>query len=115
MGHGAEGGRRLHPAHGAGHWHGYELFLVWVDREDDGEAQAVVGAEEHAVEAVLDVVLAEVGGPKVRVHVVSAVEETPEGAAELHGFRGACGRVLSLTGYQEWSQRIHGACAPVLP
>jgi hypothetical protein len=89
LGHGAEGRRGLHPAHGAGHRDGNQLVFAVVDWQDDGEARAVVSPEEHAVKAVLNVVFAHVGWPEGRVGVARAVEEAAEGAAKLHGLRGS--------------------------
>ena len=55
LGHGAERGRRLDPSHRASHGDTYELRLVLVLGQHQSQAQAVQGAKEEAIEAVLDV------------------------------------------------------------
>ena len=45
--------------------------------------------EEHAVEPVLDVMFAASDRAKLRVGVSDQVEESDEGSAELHSFRGS--------------------------
>ena len=60
--HGAKGGWRLSPAHGTHEWYSHEGLFSFVVGKSDCETGAVIGGKEHAVEAVLDVVLAEEDG-----------------------------------------------------
>ena len=46
----------------------------------------MVRSHEEAVEAVLDVVLAEVNGPAAGIGVPDTAEDSVERASELHGF-----------------------------
>ena len=55
FGHGAECGRRLDPAHRAGHRYANKLGLSMVFRQDKCKPKAIEGSEEEAVEPVLDV------------------------------------------------------------
>jgi hypothetical protein len=57
------------------------------------------------VEAILDVILAEVVGRAILagVSMMDAAKDSSESAAELHALAGVCKKVSSLTGYQEWS------------
>jgi hypothetical protein len=72
--HGAEGGWRLRPSHGARHGYGDQLGLTFVPWKDDGEARAVLGVEEQAVESVLDVVLGEESRAELGIRVPDAPE-----------------------------------------
>ena len=77
------------PSHCRGHRDGHELWFVLVPREYQGEAWAVLRSEEHAVEPVLDVVLAESRRAELRVGMSYLIEDTVEGTSELHGFGGS--------------------------
>ena len=67
--HGTERWRRLDPSHCACHGDRNELRLSGDPRQDQGQMQAVRWSQEHAVEAVLDVVLAQSGQSKLGVGV----------------------------------------------
>ena len=54
--HGRESWRGHGPTHGAGHRDGHQGFLPGISRRHYCQLWAVVGLEEHAVEAVFDVV-----------------------------------------------------------
>ena len=56
--HDTESGWRLYPSHGGGHGNCDQLWFSFILREHQSEAGAVGGIQEHAVEAIFDVVLA---------------------------------------------------------
>ena len=92
LGHGAEGGRRLDPAHGACEGDADELWFSCVLRQDETQPEAVQSFEEQAVEAVLDVGLGGSDGPVSGICMPDDGEETVQSPAELHSFRGCMRR-----------------------
>ena len=91
FGHCAERGRGLDPTHRARHGDGYELSLSFVPRQDDSQSGAIMGIQEHAVEAVFDVELAQVNRAVLRVCVAHSAHYSLQGPAKLHGFRRGVG------------------------
>ena len=66
FGHGAKCGRRLDPAHRAGHGYAHELGLSFILREDKCKPETIEGSEEEAVKAVLDVSFSSTHRAKLR-------------------------------------------------
>ena len=78
----------LNPPHGQGQREGNERSPGGV-RKDNSQLGDVGGAETNAIEAVSDVDFSElVGRPEPGVGMDEVAQETGEGAAKLHGFRG---------------------------
>ena len=77
----------MDPPHGAGHGDSDELGLSFVAGEDHGQTDAVLGGEEHPVESVFDVVLAEADRPKPGVGVPDLGEDAVKSTPELHCLR----------------------------
>ena len=87
FGHGAERRGRLDPAHGAGHRDCDQGFLALVTGSNQRETHAVARVQEHAVEAVLDVVLGEADRSVAGICSTDVREQARECPGELHGFR----------------------------
>ena len=75
----------MDPTHGAGHGYGYKLGLTLVLREDQSKPRAISGSQEHAVETILDVMLAGFHRPISGMGVADLVQQAVQGSPKLHG------------------------------
>jgi hypothetical protein len=74
-----------------GEGHGNELLLAIIARHEGGELEGVVRVEEHPVEAVVDVELAQVDFAFRGVGVTQDPEKAGQAAPKLHDFLGQVG------------------------
>ena len=82
--HAAERGRGFRPPHGGGHRDGNELGLTVVLGQDDCKARTVSGVEEEVVEAILDIMFAEVDPSMGGVRQPDLSEDTSKVSTKLH-------------------------------
>ena len=75
----------MHPTHGGGHGDANELRFALVLGKYKRKTEEVTCTEEHAVEAVLDVVLAGLDRAEFQVGVSYVVEDSGQCVAKLHG------------------------------
>jgi hypothetical protein len=114
LGHGAKRGGRLHPSHGACHGDGNELLFSLVAGHDDGQAGAVIRAQEHAVVSVLDVVLAQMHRPVGGIRVTDVAEQAVQSAPKLEGFGRSVRQRLLVHGVPRMVAQQTGLALPLL-